>query len=89
MNNTRRSVRKTNKVNVSDLAKIICGLDPKKNVKDMTDEQRRNFWCVTKTFGQIVRKYSRGLNSHSRGLNSHKNGGVGMKFIQDFVLAHA
>ena len=82
MNNTRRSVRKTNKVNVSYFAKIICGLDPKKNVKDMTDEQRRNFWCVTKTFGQIVRKYSRGLNSH-------KNGGVGMKFIQDFVLAHA
>ena len=79
MNNTRRSVRKTNKVNVSDLAKIICGLDTKKNVKDMTDE---HFWCVMKTFGQIVRKYSRGLNSH-------KNGGVGMKFIQDFVLAHA
>lgn len=82
MNNTRRSVRKTNKVNVSDLAKIICGLDTKKNVKNMTDEQRRNFWCVTKTFGQIVRKYSRGLNSR-------RNGGVGMKFIQDFILAHA
>ena len=37
MNNTRRSVCKTNKVNVSDLAKIICGLDTKKNVKSMTD----------------------------------------------------
>ena len=84
MNNTRRSVRKTNKVNVSDLAKIIGGLDTKKNVKSMTAEQRRDFWCVTKTFGQIVRKYGRDVSMHS-----NRNGGVGMKLIQDFILAHA
>ena len=84
MNNTRRSVRKTNKVNVSDLAKIICGLDTKKNVKNMTAEQRRDFWCITKTFGQIVRKYARDVSMHS-----NRNGGVGMKLIQDFILAHA
>lgn len=84
MNNTRRSVRKTNKVNVSDLAKIICGLDTKKNVKNMTAEQRRDFWCVTKTFGQIVRKYGRDVSMHF-----NRNGGVGMKLIQDFILAHA
>ena len=84
MNNTRRSVRKTNKVNVSDLARIICSLDTKKSVKNMSDEQRKDFWCVSKTFGQIVRKYGHGFSMRSR-----NNGGVGMKLIQDFILAHA
>lgn len=84
MKNTRRSVRKTNTVNVSDLAKIVCGLDTKKNVKDMSVEQRRNFWCATKAFGQIARKHG-----HLFPMRPKSNGGVGMKLIQDFILAHA
>lgn len=84
MKNIRRSVRKTNTVNVSDLAKIVCGLDTKKNVKDMSIEQRRDFWCATKAFSQIARKYG-----CRYGMRPKTNGGVGMKLIQDFILAHA
>jgi hypothetical protein len=70
-----------NKVNVSDIARKVLGLKDKTQPKDMSPEVRRDFWCITKMFGNVVRSYNCRHGNKS-------DGGRGMKLVQNYILCH-
>ena len=78
--NNKKTVKK-DKINVSDLARKVLGLKAKTQPKDMPVDVRRDFWCISKMFGNVVRSYT------SR--HGYKTaGGRGMKLVQDYILQH-
>jgi hypothetical protein len=70
-----------NKVNVSDIARKVLGLKDKTQPKDMPVDVRRDFWCITKMFGNVVR-------SSTCRYGNKTDGGRGMKLVQDYILQH-
>ena len=81
-NSKKKTVKKAikkDKINVSDIARKVLGLKTKIQPKDMPVDVRRNFWCITKMFGSIVKSYT----------SRHRyktDGGCGMKLVQDYIL---
>ena len=78
---TVKKAVKKDKINVSDIARKVLGLKAKTQPKDMPVDVRRDFWCISKMFGNVVRSYT------SR--HGYKTaGGRGMKLVQEYILQH-
>lgn len=76
-----RNIVKKDKINVSDIARKVLGIKAKTQPKDMPANVRRDFWCVTKMFGNVVRSYT-----CRHGYKT--DGGRGMRLVQDYILQH-
>lgn len=76
----RRAIKK-NKINVSDIARKVLGLKAKTQPKNMSSKVRRDFWCITKMFGNVVRSYTCRHGNRT-------DGGRGMKLVQEYILQH-
>lgn len=77
----RRPRNSSNKVNVSDIARKVLGIKNDVQVKDMSPELRRDFWCISKMFGKVTKAYT--------GVNRRRtNGGRGMELVQNYILQH-
>ena len=78
---TVKKAVKKDKINVSDIARKVLGLKSKTQPKDMPVDVRRDFWCITKMFGGIVKSYT---TRHGY----KTDGGRGMKLVQEYILQH-
>lgn len=78
---TVKKAIKKDKINVSDIARKVLGLKAKTQPKDMSPEVRRDFWCITKMFGNVVRSYTCNHGNKT-------DGGRGMKLVKDYILQH-
>lgn len=70
--------RKNGSVNVAAMARKICGIKDGVKVGEMSVQQRRDFWNVSKAFEKTNKR---------AGLPKARTG-YGMKIIEKFVMAH-
>lgn len=75
-----KMTRKEGSVNVAAIARRICGIPSDKKVNDMTQQQKRDFWNVSKALAKP--RFS------PRGGKPKAITGYGMKLIEKFVMAH-
>jgi hypothetical protein len=76
---TVKKAIKKDKINVSDIARKVLGLKAKTQPKDMPIDVRRDFWCITKMFGNVVRSYTCRHGNKT-------DGGGGMKLVHDYII---
>lgn len=67
------------KVNVARMCKVALGMKPDMKVKDMTTEQKHDFWAMSKVFDKGNRSW--------RCQGSKKRWGKGMKLLEAFIIS--